>query len=684
MADKGFLSKECQKKIVYQGSKCYNFIDSWSKYVLETTPSAESKIYLDEIQGILREFMASLKVLGLYPPSHPAVLPAVERIYNRLACFLKDRGALDFGVTEKEILLRGEEETDLQVDTPLAERLHRHGVLTVRIDPELTSDELALFLKTLSSFRESASGETSIGQAIKELGVTHIALAMVDFRGILQGPSDLGAGGASRDLWEAMIEKARKGNSDAIRSLADFLKAPAGFETLRAQVKEHSVAFTGVAATDHHAKVFADIHQQVFSSLSGSERSEYTKNLAAMMVNETGEESEVADSLAESFLQFPDGMLTEILASAIVTAGKVDNRLTMAFHRLLSQEDRARSFLAEADQGISRGNYRGFSAEIWEQAKSLILSGGEEQFMSKEYHQVLDDLTKYHLEELKTTLGSDTLAGVQKALRKSELQTRREEIFFDLTQAEDRPEEFHHLLLDVRAQLMETARKGDLDRTLHLLKNTFRSGEEIPEGRKARMQEILFKDGEDSWLPYLLEEIGVLGEDDLGLLQEIFNCNREGVTRALLYALGEERSLSGRKRIANLLAHLGAAAVPYLVAALKDTRWYLVRNVVMVLGTIGDPSCLRALVPLLKHPQLQVPREVLNALPALGGDDAVLPIRQILYSKDRDIDAGMQKAAARALRRIGTPKARKVLKQGLVDRDRKVQRACTEVLKGLL
>ncbi|MDX1764055.1 MAG: HEAT repeat domain-containing protein, partial [bacterium] len=604
---------------------------------METTPSAESKLFLAEMEGLFRDFMASLKVLGLYPPSHPAVLPAVERIFGRLVACLKDRGALEFGITEKELLLKGEGDERWQVETPLAALLHRQGILTMKIDPELTFDELAIFLKELSALRDMASSQNSISATIKNLGVTHLALTMVDYRGLMQGDTDLGSGEDSRDLWRSMIEQATKGNSDAIRRLADLLKVPEGFESLRSRVKEHAVALTGGAATGQHAQLFAEIHQQVFTSLSKDERRDYTENLAAMMVEGTDQKSDVADDLADTFLQFPDGMLMEILASAIVRAGEVDSRLTMAFHRLLSHEARAQSLLSEAERGISRGRYRGFSADVWEQAKSLILSGGEEQFMSKEYHQVLDDLTKYHLEELKTTLGQETLAGIQKALQASELQARRREIFSDLTRTESRPEELHHLLISVRAQLMEYARQGDISRVVDLLKQTFRPGEEVPAEKKAQMQAILFKDGEDSWMPYLLEEIGTLGEEDLGLLQELFNCNREGVTRALVYSLGEERSLSGRKRIANLLIHLGSATVPYLVNALKDSRWYLVRNVVMILGKIGDPSCLRALVPLLRHPQFQVPREVLNVLPELGGDEAVLPLRQILYSKAREV-----------------------------------------------
>jgi hypothetical protein len=648
------------------------------------SPSTEEKVYLDEIQGILREMLTSLKTLGLYPASHPAVAPAMQRVFSRMASFLQDRGCLDFGITEKEVAIQGEDNKEFHLPSVLAEKLHQKGVLTVRFEPGLTADELNLFMHRLATADDEGSSESLTAGDLKNAGAEHISLTMLDYLSLMQRNSDGAIDAGAQDLWQTLIGKVRNGNSDAVRKLADILQKPAGLLTLHEQVKENAVAFSMGNATDDHARIFADIHQQVFSNLSPEERKEYTRSLASMMVTDGELEPELVETLGQNFLEFPDGTLLDILAGAIVTSGKVDNRMATAFQRLLTDEERSKSCLDTLEKNTGEGNLRGFSAEIWEQVKSFILSGTEEHFMSREYHQVVDDLSKYHLEELKTTLGSETLSGIQSFLREDTLQKIRQQVFFDLAQLEDRPEVFHDLLIEVRSQLMEYVQQGNLGGTLETLKRIFSPHDEMPAEKKQNIEEVLFKDGADSWIPYLLQQIGSVGERDMEVIKIIFDSHQQGVAKALVHALGEERSLSGRKRISNLLIQIGPDAVPYLIDALNDEKWFLVRNVIMIMGKIGDKSCIEALLPLLQHPQFQVPREVLNTLSVLGGDEVVVSLRRILLNRNWQTEPGLQKAAARALKRIGTRKAQKVLKEGLLDRNRRVQTVCTEVLKGLL
>jgi len=106
--------------------------------------------------------------------------------------------------------------------------------------------------------------------------------------------------------------------------------------------------------------------------------------------------------------------------------------------------------------------------------------------------------------------------------------------------------------------------------------------------------------------------------------------------------------------------------------------------VVMILGKIGDPTCVDALLPLISHKRFQVPREVLNTLSRIGGDRVVPVIRRVLLNRSGRMEAGLQKAAAVALKRIGTLRAGKALREGLSDRDKRVQQICTQVLKGLV
>lgn len=128
---------------------------------------------------------------------------------------------------------------------------------------------------------------------------------------------------------------------------------------------------------------------------------------------------------------------------------------------------------------------------------------------------------------------------------------------------------------------------------------------------------------------------------------------------------------------------MGPDAIQAIVKSLSDDRWFLVRNLVMILGKIGNPSCMEYLLPLLSGDNYRVQREVVYTLSLIGGDLAVHHIRKILLNRSSQSTPGLREVAALALKRIGTPRSRKVLQEGLEDRDKKVQEICCQVLKGL-
>jgi HEAT repeats len=90
--------------------------------------------------------------------------------------------------------------------------------------------------------------------------------------------------------------------------------------------------------------------------------------------------------------------------------------------------------------------------------------------------------------------------------------------------------------------------------------------------------------------------------------------------------LGEERERQVRARMCQVLAKVGSPAVPILLASLADPRWFLVRNVVHILGKIGDETTFKPVVPLLDHPHLRVRIEGVRALSLIAPAQAAAPI----------------------------------------------------------
>ncbi|HEY0591113.1 MAG TPA: HEAT repeat domain-containing protein, partial [Thermoanaerobaculia bacterium] len=85
-------------------------------------------------------------------------------------------------------------------------------------------------------------------------------------------------------------------------------------------------------------------------------------------------------------------------------------------------------------------------------------------------------------------------------------------------------------------------------------------------------------------------------------------------TRNFLFALAEEGDRSRRRRLFDFLAGLGPVIVPHAIALLDDNRWYVVRNMIALLRTVGDRQSLPKIRALTDHQDIRVRLEAIKSL----------------------------------------------------------------------
>ncbi|GFO62586.1 HEAT repeat domain-containing protein [Geomonas paludis] len=84
--------------------------------------------------------------------------------------------------------------------------------------------------------------------------------------------------------------------------------------------------------------------------------------------------------------------------------------------------------------------------------------------------------------------------------------------------------------------------------------------------------------------------------------------------RAICELLGRVEKLKVRKLIVEVLVELGREKPAVFEPFLSDPRWYLVRNVVLILSLIGTPAALKMILGLISHREPRIRREVLGFL----------------------------------------------------------------------
>jgi hypothetical protein len=85
-------------------------------------------------------------------------------------------------------------------------------------------------------------------------------------------------------------------------------------------------------------------------------------------------------------------------------------------------------------------------------------------------------------------------------------------------------------------------------------------------------------------------------------------------SRGLLEALAAEPERARRLRLIELAASLGPAIVPETRRLLADPRWYVVRNMVLLLRRVQDHSAVDEIRRCADHPDLRVRLEAIRAL----------------------------------------------------------------------
>ncbi len=121
------------------------------------------------------------------------------------------------------------------------------------------------------------------------------------------------------------------------------------------------------------------------------------------------------------------------------------------------------------------------------------------------------------------------------------------------------------------------------------------------------------------------------------LLKEL--CTVVGKTMAypLIQRLCIADSLQERKSIAGLLTRTGESGIPALLSMLKDERWYVVRNMVTILGEIASPSALRSLQTTAAHAEPKVRKEVIKSLLKISPQGAENTFVSMTSDPDDDV-----------------------------------------------
>jgi hypothetical protein len=144
----------------------------------------------------------------MYPDGHPSLGPAVDAVMRRAQRLLEDRPSLAFGVARRQLIVEGvTTDPEHPVLRRLAEELHRHHLGAVSVGRGVQAAELSEVLRVLAS-------EPERGGAPGVAEWHHVKLHPLTFDGLaIVGDAPLGGGSSnqgtlSAELWVGLARAA--------------------------------------------------------------------------------------------------------------------------------------------------------------------------------------------------------------------------------------------------------------------------------------------------------------------------------------------------------------------------------------------------------------------------------------------------------------------------------------------
>jgi HEAT repeat protein len=163
----------------------------------------------------------------------------------------------------------------------------------------------------------------------------------------------------------------------------------------------------------------------------------------------------------------------------------------------------------------------------------------------------------------------------------------------------------------------------------------FLSGGNLPTEAAEMASEVLQSCGSQEYMTLLCESFRAVGRQKREGAARLCLFYGELIVPLLMDALVEEGSQSGRRFLIGLTVNMGAKAVPEARKRLRDERWQVKRNAILILRGCGAEGLNEEIRPYCRHSDSRVSLEALRYLLSRGDEYGTGILREMFAAKSR-------------------------------------------------
>ena len=504
------------------------------------------------------EFLIELSVAlhrhAMYPEGHPSLGPAAEAVTRHAERLMGERALIAFGVARHQLIIEGMATDGQQpVLRRLAEGLHRHHLGAVSLMRGLQPAEVGVALRALSGEPDRDGPLPLTGGQLP--GCDHVRLHPLTFDGLTivgDESQDGSEGSASHisELWIGLARAALAGEADGDASgerrapaeptrVADAIDRHHGAEAYDQVVVGYllQIASELKTATGTEAQALRSRSARLISAL----KPDTLRRLVEMGGDASRRNAFVHDAA--------EGMAVEAVVDLVKAAADAGGQtISHGLVRMLTK------LSAHAEAGHDTARPAADSA-LREQVQSLLSEWDLADPNPEDYRRMLEYLATSQVDPD----GRSTAADDLKALRLVQMS----------------------LEVGTSGPLVDRAittclKEGGAQPLVALLEQAPPEGSEAADRVRARLTQPLAigtiasrEPLDEASLDYLMPS---LSHDGYGTLLDVLASSASRVTR---------------RKLLDRLAATALDVVPLVASRLEDDRWYVQRNMLLLLGRMG-------------------------------------------------------------------------------------------------
>ncbi|MFQ6082141.1 MAG: HEAT repeat domain-containing protein [Candidatus Aminicenantia bacterium] len=613
-----------------------------------------SPIQTNLLTQVISEMNIARKKIAFYPPGHSLIEKHMKKLFVLLEKIFEQNKEISLGIAKDKVIFNNIllEANNLGVQE-FAQTLFNHGIIFLIINPGITSDELTKFFKRISVLPEARKQIGRIDGFFEQEKISHLKVKILDSTELpieeekeIRVKKEKEPKPTRETLWvlfiRLMLERytiifdklslLEKGFGLSSKELAEIVN---NFFKLEPDLEPNfndfmEIYFKTIKIFAHHPKIDSQTRKNIkefVSHLSPEKRNKFiTKNIEYTR-QAPENEAEIINSLF-------DKIFIEVLKQAIAQKEDLPGEIISLLEEssLIKIPQKALQKYKEIigrqkAEKVLKGYYR---------ADDITL------YQPEEYNQAIEQFINSLKERPQEKPSLSDIEKYQQSIFQENLQQEMILTLLELLDTELNEEEYKKIINEVKDYfdiLLMTGRFKEVSLTLQVLSDQEKKFA-LEKGKLQILKEILNQIKNPDILIKLINELRtVWGEEKYSEIKEtILQFGKTGVS-ILIEMLAQEEDKFTRSQLVDLIADFGQEAIDEIKKRLKDQRWYVVRNMILILRKMEDQTLLPQISALCEHRHSRVKIEALKSLLFYKSPSGGHYLRKFLNDKDEFVSS---------------------------------------------